>query len=63
VERTFAWIGRYRRFSKDYEYVPTMAEALIDAAMSHLMLRRLARGGQPASVRGRRPRHLTLPFG
>ena len=63
VERTFAWIGRYRRFSKDDEYVPTMAEALIYAAMSHLMLRRLARGGQPACERGRRPRQLTLPFG
>ncbi len=62
VERTFAWIGRYRRFSKDYEYEPTMAEALIYAAMSHLMLRRLARGGRPARERGRRPRQLSLPF-
>ncbi len=23
VERTFAWFGRYRRLSKDYEYLPT----------------------------------------
>ena len=23
VERTFGWFGRYRRLSKDYEYLPT----------------------------------------
>jgi putative transposase len=62
VERTFAWLGRYRRFSKDYEYLPTMSEALIYAAMSHRMVRRLARAGQPAVEIGRRPRQLTLPF-
>jgi hypothetical protein len=62
VERTFAWLGRYRRFSKDYEYLPTMSEALIYAAMSHRMLRRLARHGQPVVEIGRRPRQLPLPF-
>ncbi len=62
VERTFSWLGRYRRFSKDYEYLPTMSEALILAAMSHRMLRRLARSGQPAVEIGRRPRQLPLPF-
>ncbi len=25
VERTFGWFGRYRRLSKDYEYLPTKA--------------------------------------
>ena len=25
VERTFGWLGRYRRLSKDYEYLPTKA--------------------------------------
>ena len=44
VERTFAWLGRYRRLSKDYEEQPASSEALIYLAMSHLMLRRL----QPA---------------
>jgi putative transposase len=43
VERTFAWLGRYRRLSKDYEALPETSEAMIYAAMSHLMLRRLAR--------------------
>jgi putative transposase len=42
VERTFAWLGRYRRLSKDYEYLPETSEAFIYLAMSRLMLRRLA---------------------
>lgn len=41
VERTFAWLGRYRRLSKDYERQPESSEALIYIAMTHLMLRRL----------------------
>ena len=43
VERTIAWIGRYRRLSKEYEYLPESREAMIYLAMSRLMLRRLAR--------------------
>ena len=43
VERTFAWLGRYRRLSKDYEERPDTTEAWIHAAMTGLMLRRLAR--------------------
>lgn len=42
VERTFAWLGNYRRLSKDYEFTVFSADAMIYAAMSHLMLRRLA---------------------
>lgn len=41
VERTFAWLGRYRRLSKDYEYYPATSEAFIYLAMSKLMLKRL----------------------
>lgn len=43
VERTFAWLGRYCRLSKDYERRRQSAEALIQLAMVRLMLRRLAR--------------------
>jgi putative transposase len=43
VERTFAWLGRQRRLSKDYEALPTTEEAWIYVAMSRLMTVRLAR--------------------
>jgi putative transposase len=43
VERTFSWLGQNRRMSKDYERLPESGEALIYAAMSRLMARRLAR--------------------
>jgi putative transposase len=43
VERTFAWLGRSRRLSKDYEALPATSEAWIRVAMIHLMLKRLGR--------------------
>ena len=43
IERAFAWLGRYRRLSKDYEYQTETSEAMIYAAMTQLMVRRLAR--------------------
>lgn len=43
VERTFAWLSHYRRLSKDYEYLPETSEAMIQVAMTRMMLRRLAR--------------------
>jgi putative transposase len=41
VERTFAWLGRWRRLSKDHEVLPQSEEALIRLARTALMLRRL----------------------
>lgn len=44
VERTFGWLGRYRRLSKDYEFLTDSSETMIRVAMVGLMLRRLATG-------------------
>lgn len=44
VERTFAWICRNRRMSRDYEFLPATTETLIYVVMIRLMLRRLAKG-------------------
>jgi putative transposase len=41
IERTFAWLGKYRRLSKDYELLPESSEAFIYIAMIHIMARRL----------------------
>jgi transposase len=43
VERTFAWLSQNRRMSKDYERLCATGEAFVYAAMSRLMVRRLAR--------------------
>ena len=44
VERTFAWLGTYRRLSKDYEYLPESGEAMLQLAMINLMVHRLTPG-------------------
>lgn len=43
VERTFAWLSKCRRLSKDYEYLPQTTENWCYVAMIHLMLKRLSR--------------------
>jgi putative transposase len=43
VERTFAWLGRWRRLSKDYEATTDSSEAFVKLAMIHLMAHRLAK--------------------
>src|SRR5437763_1571237 len=40
VERTFAWLARYRRLSKDYEYLTSVSETMIVIAMIHVLARR-----------------------
>ena len=42
VERTFAWLGRHRRMSRDDEVLPETQQALIHVVMIRLMLARLA---------------------
>ncbi|HMB08216.1 MAG TPA: IS5 family transposase [Isosphaeraceae bacterium] len=41
VERTFAWLGRYRRNSRDYERFAESSEAMIKVSSIHRMLRLL----------------------
>ncbi len=41
VERTFAWINRNRRLSKEYDFLTNSSENIIFLAMSRLLLRRL----------------------
>lgn len=41
VERTFAWLGRYRRHSRDYEWFPETSESMIRISSIHRMLRLL----------------------
>ena len=44
VERTFGWLGRYRRLSKDYEAQTTSSETWIYLAMINLMIHRVVPG-------------------
>jgi putative transposase len=41
VERTYAWQGRYRALSKDYEHTPQSSEATVRIAAIHHLLQRL----------------------
>ena len=42
VERTFGWLGRFRRLSQVYEFLPATSEATIYLAMIQILLHRLA---------------------
>ena len=42
VERTFAWLSKYRRLSKDYEETTQSSQAWVYLVMTHIMVRRLA---------------------
>jgi putative transposase len=50
VERTFGWLGRYRRLSKDYEYSTRNSESMIYLAMIGILLRRLTKSKRMAMV-------------
>ena len=43
VERTFAWIGRYRRMSKDYEYLSNTSKTMIYLSITKTILNRYAK--------------------
>jgi putative transposase len=41
VERSFAWLGKFRRLSKDYEITVSSAKAFIQLAFTKIMLKKL----------------------
>ena len=43
VERTFGWLGRYRRLNRDYERQAETGETMVYMAMIQLMLTRLVK--------------------
>ena len=51
VERTFGWLGRYRRTSKDYERYCETEEYVIKWTMVAVLLRRLAPGNPSETPR------------
>jgi hypothetical protein len=55
VERTFAWLGRCRIHSRDYERQTASSEAQVQISMINLMLRRLAGEKYDAPFRYPRP--------
>ncbi len=42
VERSFAWMGAYRRLAKDFEFLTERSEGMIYLASIHRLLKRLA---------------------
>jgi putative transposase len=56
VERTFAWLGRYRRHSRDSERLTKSSEAMIQMSMIHRMARRIAPGAKPQRFHYRKRR-------
>ena len=40
VERSLAWLGRYRRLSKDHEYTPAVSETWVRVSALHMLVRR-----------------------
>ncbi|WP_202148994.1 transposase [Candidatus Sarmatiella mevalonica] len=43
MERSFAWLGNFRRLSKDYEISPSSAKAFVQLAFTKIMLNRLVK--------------------
>lgn len=52
VERTFGWLGRWRRLSKDYEQLPEVSRAMVQLAMIRTMLQRLTNKPKPSLTHG-----------
>jgi|SRR5262245_33324717 len=57
VERTFAWLGRYRRHSRDYERRTDSSAAMITISMIQRMARRIEPGRPRVRFHYKRPRY------
>jgi putative transposase len=64
VERTFGWLNRFRRLSKDYEVYSEVSEAMIYGSLLRLMVRRLAASGllYKLALSGQRREYVTLDW-
>jgi putative transposase len=60
VERTFAWLGRYRRHSRDYERYTSSSEAMVKVSSIHRMLRLLKKdeSKKPIPFKYRKPEEI-----
>ncbi len=56
VERTLAWLGRYRRLSKDYEKLTETCAAMVQVSAIRQMVRRLRREQGRTRFHYKRPR-------
>jgi transposase len=63
VERTFAWLGRFRRLSRDDEFLTATSQAVICLAMSQVLVRRLAGSAASRQHRPVRPAAGRRPSG
>jgi putative transposase len=61
VERTLAWLGRYRRHSRDYERRTESSEAMLRVSAIHMLLRRLKPDKKYAEFRYRQDHQGNLP--
>ncbi len=56
VERTFGWLGRYRRLARDYEHTTSSSEAMVYIASARRMLKMVATDLKKRSLRLQRGR-------
>jgi putative transposase len=59
VERSLAWLGRYRRLSKEYDYFTQSSEAHIQISAIHMMLRRLKPNSEGCMAAFKYPKKVT----
>jgi putative transposase len=59
VERTFGWLGRWRRLLNDYEFLKEVSEGMVEFALLQNLVARVARKGVPKRE-VRKPKQVVL---